>query len=121
MRARSPRDERAHCVGGAPRRRTKGRMAADTNTTAQRDLRTLSRGNGGGSSSGAAPAARIPRPTFRWKAHIWLPAGILLAGILLLAHVLGDALRPAIDVRVVPVVVKTTAETGGAVTVQAPG
>ena len=105
-------------------------MATDVKATSpQRDVRALSRGGGAGrdpsgdaSGVAAAPAStRIPRPALNWKTHVWLPVGILMAGLLLLSHVLGDALSSATEVRVVPVVVKTTAETGGAVTVQAPG
>ncbi len=91
----------------------------------QRDLRALSRTDradvGAAPASSSPASSRIPRLPLKWKSHVWLPAAILIAAGLLLWHVLGDALSAGIEVRVVPVVVKTTAETGGAVTVQAPG
>jgi RND family efflux transporter MFP subunit len=96
-------------------------MATELHNQPQRDLRTLSRVDRGDAAVESPASARIPRPPLKWKSHVWLPAGILLGGLLLLSHVLGDAFSSATDVRVVPVVVKTTAETGGAVTVQAPG
>src|SRR5688572_17944019 len=96
-------------------------MATELHNQPQRDLRTLSRVDRGDAAVEASASARIPRPPLKWKSHVWLPAGILLGGLLLLSHVLGDAFSSAAEVRVVPVVVKTTAETGGAVTVQAPG
>jgi multidrug efflux pump subunit AcrA (membrane-fusion protein) len=95
-------------------------MATELQSTAQRDISALSRKSNGGPAP-APTAARIPRPPIKWKTHVWLPAGILLAGLMLLSHTIGHAFMPAHDVRVVPVVVKTTAESGGAVTVQAPG
>ncbi|MGB7157276.1 MAG: efflux RND transporter periplasmic adaptor subunit [Tepidisphaeraceae bacterium] len=102
-------------------------MATEVKATPERDLRVLSRRNGSEGADALQPATssppseRIPRPPLKWKTHVWLPAGILLAGLLLLSHVVGDVLTSATEVRVVPVVVKTTAESGGAVTVQAPG
>ena len=97
-------------------------MAIELQDQPERDLRALSRGPRElGNADAPVATARIPRPPVKWKSHVWLPAGLLLAAVLLLSHVLGDVLSSATEVRVVPVVVKTTAETGGAVTVQAPG
>src|SRR5688572_30985014 len=89
------------------------------------DLRTLSRG----ASAAAAPFDRIPSqasvppPKFAWKARVLVPAMILVALALLLGYSARDALLPAVEVRVVPVVVKTMAgeigSTAGGVTVQA--
>ncbi len=99
-------------------------MATELKTNPPRDLRALSRGSARSNvadAPSASASARIPRPPIKWKTRVWLPAGILAAGLGLLWYVVGDALSAAMEVRVVPVVVKTTAETGGAVTVQAPG
>jgi RND family efflux transporter MFP subunit len=91
-------------------------MATETQESPQRDLRVLSRAQGASTSS-----MRIPRPAPKWKTRLLLPACILAAGLGLTWYALGDALSAATPVRVVPVVVKTAAESGGAVTVQAPG
>ncbi|HEV2296051.1 MAG TPA: efflux RND transporter periplasmic adaptor subunit [Tepidisphaeraceae bacterium] len=96
-------------------------MATELHNQSQRDLRALSRVGPADAPISSPPASRIPRPPLKWKTRVWLPVGILVAALMLLSHVLGDALSTATPVRVVPVVVKTTAETGGAVTVQAPG
>lgn len=104
-------------------------MAIELQNQPPRDLRALSRANrarAGDASAGAEADAvshvlRIPRPPVKWKTRVWLPASILIVGLALLWYVVGDVLSAATDVRVVPVVVKTTAETGMAVTVQAPG
>jgi biotin carboxyl carrier protein len=98
-------------------------MATEMKAIPQRDLRALSRGGDhGGDEAASSPAsARIPRPPINWKTRVLLPATILVVGLGLLWYALGDALSPAVEVRVVPVVVKTTVESGGAVTVQAPG
>ena len=77
-------------------------MATDTKTSApRRDLRALSRGGVGGDHPETLPAlasALIPRPPLNWKTRVWLPAGILVGGLLLLTYVLGDALSAATDV-----------------------
>ena len=50
--------------------------------------------------------AFVPRPAFRWGTRVLLPLGLLLAMAALLAWSARDALWPAIEVRVVPVVVR---------------
>ncbi len=68
-----------------------------------------------------AGGTRVPLPPRRWKTRVLLPL-LILGGLgALLAYAARDALIPAVDVEVVPVVVKTGVAGGGAVTVQAPG
>jgi RND family efflux transporter MFP subunit len=108
------------------------------------DLRTLSRGYGGGGGAeqpASAERPAVPRPKFPWKTRVGVPGAILLALLLLIGSTAKDALWPARDVHVVPVVLKAVAGGGsagpaaapsaaggsagaaapGAVTVQAPG
>lgn len=64
----------------------------------------------------------VPRPTYPWKTRLLLPALLVIAVLLLLAYASRDALWPAVEVRVVPVVVKAGAETSaGGTAVQAAG
>lgn len=65
----------------------------------------------------------VPRPRLNWKTRVLLPA-VLLAGFgLALAYAAGDSLVPATPVRVVPVMLASTAggERPAVATVQAPG
>lgn len=57
-------------------------------------------------SGGSAPAPSIPRPTTRWKTRILIPLFVLLATGGMLAYAARGMLVPAIEVRVVPVVVR---------------
>jgi HlyD family secretion protein len=80
------------------------------------DLGTLVR-------SADSPVARpsVPAPKFPWKTRVLLPGGILVLLLLLIGYTAKDALWPAKEVKVVPVVVKTGAVVGATSTVQAPG
>ena len=102
------------------------------------DLSVLSRG---GTTAAPAPplsarpeqqsrATVVPEPQPNWKTRVLLPWCIILAVFALLAYASRDSLLPAVDVRVVPVVVRTGTVSdgaggsgggGGAGTVQAPG
>lgn len=77
------------------------------------DLRTLSRGPGGGGETptGSSPSSpsTVPPPKFNWKTRVLLPGGILLALLLLIAYAARDTLLPARAVTVVPVVLKDLA------------
>ncbi len=71
-------------------------------------------------SSGGAPP--VPRPPYRWKTRVLVPAAMIIGVLLLLGYAGRRALTPALEVRVTPVVVKSgvgTAATGSSV--QAPG
>lgn len=60
-------------------------------------------------------------PPSRWKSRILLPA-LLLAGVLAIGvYAAQDVLVPPLAVEVVPVVVRSGAESAGTATVQAPG
>ena len=64
----------------------------------------------------------IPLPKRRWRTRILLPGAILAVVVALVAIGAWEALAPATQVRVVPVVVKAIAgDAPGSVTVQAPG
>lgn len=78
----------------------------------QADLSVLSRD----SSAAAATSTNvsIPYPPVRWKTRVLLPAAILSAAGGLLAYSARDALSPAVDVRVVPVVQKQGPSEGSA-------
>src|SRR5687767_8137272 len=86
------------------------------------DLRTLAR-EPHEPAPGAYRAA-VPPPKFAWKTRVLLPGAILLVVLLLIGYTAKDALWPAMQVRVVPVVVKSGGSGGpasGGATVQAPG
>ncbi len=69
----------------------------------------------------ARSSTAVPMPPRRWMSRVILPAVILLSVLGILASAGLDGLLPATEVRVVPVLMKsTTAATGGGV-VQAPG
>lgn len=88
-------------------------------------------------SSGATGASRrgTPMPAMKWKTRVLLPAGVIAAAAGLLVYTGAEALTPALDVEVVPVVLKAAKQdaapsqetkgapaTGtGAVAAQAPG
>lgn len=55
----------------------------------------------------ARPAASVPRPASRWKTRVLLPAAMFASVAAVLGYAARDALRPAIDVWVTPVVVLT--------------
>jgi multidrug efflux pump subunit AcrA (membrane-fusion protein) len=77
----------------------------------------------------------IPAPGSRWKTRVLLPAVVFLAFGVLVAYAARGVLIPAVDVRVVPVIVKTgtggiaaseetahaSAATSPSILVQAPG
>lgn len=77
------------------------------------DLSILSRSPQAGES--------VPTPRARWKTRILLPAVLLTVFGGLLAWAARGALLPGRQVRVVPVVVKTTAQSTGTAVFQAPG
>lgn len=98
------------------------------------DLSVLSRSAGvtAPASPSAPPRpASIPPPRRRWASRVLLPLCIGGAAVALLAYASRDALLPAAEVRVVPVVVRTapadpgdrgrSASGEGAFTIQAPG
>ncbi|UCG31670.1 MAG: efflux RND transporter periplasmic adaptor subunit [Phycisphaerales bacterium] len=87
-------------------------------TQKTQDLSVLSRGSG---QSGAALARTpgVPLPRSKWKTRLLLPGVILVATAFVFVYATGAALRPATEVRVVPVLVKATVPSE--VTVQAPG
>jgi len=82
-------------------------------TTATSDLAVLTR----------APQAAdaVPPPKSRWKTRVLLPGVILAVFAGLLVWAARDVLLPGVPVRVVPVVVKTTAQATGTAMFQAPG
>ncbi len=87
------------------------------------DLGVLSRAAPAG-GAGPPPTAdtHVPPPRFRWTTRVVLPGGMLLlaAGLLLVSA--RDALAPAVEVRVVPVVVRSAAPVDDAgPTIEAPG
>jgi len=65
--------------------------------------------------------AAVPLPPRRWMSRVLLPGGIILICLILLIYTARDSLWPAMDVRVVQVISKVTAQAAGTVTVQAPG
>jgi RND family efflux transporter MFP subunit len=67
--------------------------------------------------------APIPRPIYRWRTRVLLPAALLGVFGSLLAYAARGALLTATDVRVVPVVLQATqrAPAGGSVVAQATG
>lgn len=94
------------------------------------DLSVLSRGTA--AVGGAAPrTVSVPEPRRRWKSRVLLPLCVVGAALALLAYASRDTLLPAVEVRVVPVVVRTATDSGGGdsggdsggggATVQAPG
>jgi len=82
-------------------------------TTVTSDLAVLAR----------APQAAdaVPPPKSRWKTRVLLPGVILAVFAGLLVWAARDVLLPGVPVRVVPVVVKTTAQATGTAMFQAPG
>jgi HlyD family secretion protein len=85
------------------------------------DLKRLSRVGGGEGPRAAGPPHAIPLPRRRWAYRVGIPAAVLVAAGLSFLWAAGDAVLPAAEVRVVPVVVKKSATSGGAVVVQAAG
>ncbi len=75
------------------------------------------------SLSGGRSGTAVPEPTPRWKTRLLLPLGVVAAVVLLLGYSLRDALRPAVAVRVTPVVMRGIehAQAAGGVVTQAPG
>lgn len=65
--------------------------------------------------------AAVPLPPKRWVSRVFLPGGIILTCLILLAYTARDSLWPATNVRVVRVLGKFAAQAVGSVTVQAPG
>ncbi|MBE7464415.1 MAG: efflux RND transporter periplasmic adaptor subunit [Planctomycetes bacterium] len=82
------------------------------------DLQSLSRPH-----AVRPPGGGIPPPGRKWKSRVLLPAGLLGAFALLLLIAAQDALWPALDVQVIPVVVKSVQDEGGrgGMVFQAPG
>jgi multidrug efflux pump subunit AcrA (membrane-fusion protein) len=58
-------------------------------------------------------SAGVPRPSRRLATRVLVPLGVLATGIGVLLYTGGEALRPAVAVRVVPVVLKGDGPTGG--------
>lgn len=69
----------------------------------------------------SATVEAIPPPRRRWKTRVLLPITLLVAFGGMLAWSVRGVLLPARTVRVVPVVVKSAAQTGGTAVFQAPG
>lgn len=69
------------------------------------------------------PQPSIPMPARRWKTRLLLPLTLVLALLLLLGYTSREALRPALAVQVIPVVMRSIeqAQRGGGVVTQAPG
>ena len=93
---------------------------------AQGDLSVLSRSRAGAGNGGGSRGAGVPHPPRRWKTRVLLPAAMLLAVASLAAWSARDALLPAADVRVVPVMLRAAGAEAigglaGGVVAQAPG
>jgi len=75
------------------------------------DLRALSRPAGPGSPAAfaAGASAEVPRPRSRWRTRLLVPLAVLLSFGGVLVYAARDALRPALEVYVVPVVPKSQA------------
>lgn len=74
--------------------------------------------------AGRAPARSVPAlpmPPRRWVSRVVLPLVIVLSVLGILASAGLDGLMPATDVRVVPVLMKSTTASAGGRVVQAPG
>jgi len=71
----------------------------------------------------SSPGTGVPPPPRRWKTRVALPGAVFLATATLFGIGIGDALWPAMPVRVAAVLVKENAEAQsvGSVVVQAPG
>src|SRR5688572_27127232 len=70
----------------------------------------------------SAGAGAVPPPKWRWKTRLLLPLAILAAVAGILFYTARDSLRPAVQVKVVPVVARSGgAVAGGMVITQAPG
>ncbi len=76
-------------------------------TTNQPDIMTLSRERGNAHTP-------VPAPSRRWLTRVGVPLIILIAAGGLLVYAARDALAPAIEVRVAPVVLKETTTTNAA-------
>jgi len=74
----------------------------------------------GGGSAGRINTV-VPMPPRRWVSRIVLPGVLLLTVAGILASAGWDGLLPATDVRVIPVMTKTTSAATGGRVVQAPG
>lgn len=85
------------------------------------DLSILSRARDAEDPAGSRAESLIPPPPVRWKTRIALPGGIVAGLLLILFYAGRDALLPALEITVVPVVSRSDARGGGPVTVQAPG
>lgn len=72
-------------------------------------------------SDNGSAAVGIPLPPRRWKTRVLVPALIIGAAGSILVFAARGALRPAVQVRIVPAVVKAGVQSPGAVVVQAPG
>lgn len=83
------------------------------------DLSALARPDAGAAGF-SPPQPSIPEPQARWRTRLLLPAALLLACGGLLAYTARASLWPALEVRVVPVVVKAAAD-GSGMQFQAPG
>lgn len=59
---------------------------------------------------GPTSGASVPWPASRWKTHLALPLGVLSVSVALLGYSARDALAPAAEVHVVPVVAQATAD-----------
>jgi HlyD family secretion protein len=72
------------------------------------DLSVLSRGAAAATAAAGAAsrAVTVPEPRRRWASRVLLPLGMAGAVLALLAYASRDALLPATEVRVVPVVVR---------------
>jgi multidrug efflux pump subunit AcrA (membrane-fusion protein) len=81
-------------------------------TTTFKDLSSLAR-----TETGAAVAV----PKYPWKTRVGIPALVILLLVGLMAYAGRDALRPTVDVRVVPVVLKAGSEAAGSASAPSSG
>ncbi len=68
----------------------------------------------------SATLRATPAPPMKWKTRILLPAGIIALAAGLLVYTGAEALRPAVEVQVVPVVLKAQGVAAGAPQPEAP-
>lgn len=85
------------------------------------DLSMLSRSDGQARGEIAPTRERVPLPSRKLGTRLVLPAGLVAATLCIAAYATWDALAPAVEVKVVPVISKAGQAPAGGVVVQAPG
>ncbi len=86
-----------------------------------RDLRMFRRAGGERGEVVAPIRERVPLPSRKLATRLLIPMALVVATLALAAYAAWDALLPAVDVRVVPVISKSGHKLAGGVVVQAPG